>query len=142
MTERFYICKCPGSIYAPRLFDALRNFSKTPLCETCGSVKELRVVFPFGLGAGKTECKVVDVFHEETEWQDSTKKTTFHPFLVVVQPIASGEHKYWLPYWHCVEDSGKTQNKYGQWAPNMDASLFESLIGQARRKGYLTAALG
>jgi len=28
--------------------------------------------------------------------------------------------------------------KYGQWAPNMEASLFESLLNQARRKGWLT----
>jgi hypothetical protein len=140
MTQRFYVCKCPGSVYAASLFDTLLEFSKSPQsCESCGSIKELRVVFPFGLGAGTTECKVIDVFHESDWWQDGHKKTTFHPFLVVVQPVESGTTKIWLPYWHCVEDSGKTHKKYGQWAPNMDVSLFESLINQARARGHLAS---
>jgi hypothetical protein len=47
---------------------------------------------------------------------------------------------FWLPYWHTEEKGGMVKKKAGQWAPAMNVYLFECLIGQARRKGYLTEA--
>ena len=62
--------------------------------------------------------------------------------LVVLQRTDDEGQCFWLPYWHIVEQAGRIKRKYGQWAPFMDADLFESLAAQAREKGYLTGEVG
>jgi hypothetical protein len=46
----------------------------------------------------------------------------------------------WLPYWHLDTESatGKTAQKFGQWAPIMDEELFADLVAQAQSAGYVT----
>lgn len=68
-------------------------------------------------------------------WTDSKKrKVTFLPFLVILARHGR-QDAVWLPYWHVVEDSKRVFQKYGQWAPFMDAHRFEDLISQARSAG-------
>jgi hypothetical protein len=63
---------------------------------------ELRLIFPFGLGAGTTECNVLDVFSESVVWQADGKWVTFRPFLVVMECIDNKGLAFWLPYWHIL----------------------------------------
>ena len=145
-TTRYYLCpRCQSKVGAGSLFDALLTVSKSsPRCESCASTEELHVVFEFGLEAGSPDCKILHSFlpQEPICWsQADSSKVTFYPFLVILQRADDDSHSFWLPYWHVVENKGTTKKKYGQWAPFMDACLFESLVGQAREKGYLPASL-
>jgi hypothetical protein len=135
-TGRYYGCKCGQRRCVSPLFDALRSFQETQTCKACGRAKELHLVFPFGLGLGKTRCRILDVFlpRRLETWRDRRdgKKVTFFPFLVILKR----EHRKqacWLPYWHLK----KGRKKYGQWAPFMDEPLFRDLLAQAHRAGYL-----
>jgi hypothetical protein len=143
--EIFYRCKCPKPTYPWRHFDALRDFSESvPHCDVCGDIRELRAKFTFGLEGGTDQIfKVRAVFlpHTAECWKkENGARVCFHPFLVVLES-ANGGTAFWLPYWHTEElENGTMKTKAGQWAPLMDSRLFESLIGQARERGYLTDA--
>jgi len=141
-TGRYFICsRCGEKTYPPNLFETLRTFSVSrSVCGRCGANSELHVVFSFGLEAGRPDCKVLDAFLPENpvSWrQQDMREVTFYPFLVVLQRSDDEGRCFWLPYWHLVEGIGTVKRKYGQWAPFMDASLFESLVAQARAKGHL-----
>jgi len=136
-TERYYGCKCGQTQCGSSLFDVLRSFQarETQTCRSCRQEKALNLVFPFSLGVGRTECKVLAVFlpRKLETWLDKDrKKVTFFPFLVIVKREGRKE-ACWLPYWHLK----RGKRKYGQWAPFMDKPLFEDLLSQAHRAGYL-----
>ena len=61
----------------------------------------------------------------------------FFPFLVILRTADSTELSCWLPYWHLLHKNGGTELKYGQYAPMMQADLFEDLLRKARGAGYL-----
>jgi len=148
-TQRLVVCeRCgPSPATGSTLFEDLlaKALGETRQCTECHAHHvELRLKFSFGLNASDPECTVRDCFmprHPE-RWRDADgKEVTFHPFLVVLQRHGR-EQAAWLPYWHTVERPGrKRAQKYGQWAPLMDFSLFEDLLSQARAKGYLLGGL-
>jgi hypothetical protein len=76
-TERYYTCKCSRD-GAGRLFDALLKFSQAPppVCEKCGRIPELHVVFHFGLNAGVRDCKVLGVLlpRRRASWVDGKRR--------------------------------------------------------------------
>jgi hypothetical protein len=125
----------------------LLTFSKAEIrCKTCAKGAELRLSFPYGLEAGAWTYKVLDAFSpdEPESWdkQDGSK-VTFYPFLVVMgyvdNPVRTDNgFAFWFPYWHIEQDEkGTVKRKYGQWAPCLDHGILTSLLGQARRKGYV-----
>jgi len=139
-TIRQYICKnCPPK-NAGRLFDALKKKAKGKIleCQKCGMPYDsLRLKFDFALGATNSECTVLDCFlpKDIAKWKDGKKTVEFYPFLVIVKRHGK-ENATWLPYWHIIKDKEKKTIKYGQWAPFMDSHLFNSLLEQAKKKGY------
>jgi hypothetical protein len=142
-TKRYYTCECPKPSHPDTLFDALHEFSvASPKCEVCKATKVLHLDFPFGLGAGLSRCRVLCSLlprQEPLSWlDDDGQQVKFYPFLVVLED----EHGrgVWLPYWH-VKEGNTRQYKYGQWAPNLDLELFESLVEQAVEKGLLNLRL-
>jgi hypothetical protein len=141
-TERYYICdQCNGRTYPPTLFKALLEFSRSaPKCGACGTIKNLHLKFSFGLGAGEGSFKVLGAFlpPDLKSWRDDGREVTYHPFLVVLEGTEKDGCSFWFPYWHIVEGGGATKKtKYGQWAPLIDDYQFDSLIAQAREKGFL-----
>lgn len=142
-TERHWICStCDSREWAGRLFDVLREVSagaQSP-CATCGAVRTLELVLPFGVGAGPHRGKVLDVFLPEDirSWRDEKNNLVeYFPFLVMVESLAEGYVSAWMPYWHLVTDGGgRIERKYGQWAPFMDLESFANLVLKARTKGY------
>jgi hypothetical protein len=144
-TYRQFACtSCSKVEWLGRPFDALNDIihSQPMACE-CGQPRYLKLTFPFGLGAGDYECKVLAAFLPEqehmTEWDnDSGGHVTFYPFLVVTASLEDGHQSIWLPYWHIVdfEDGRPTQTKYGQWASHMDIMTLANLLAQARKAGF------
>ena|SRR5579872_600224 len=140
-TERYFTCECSGRDYCGELFAALHNLaaSRESTCPQCGAVKQLHLVFQFGLEAGNMACKVLAVFSPTASrgtWQKMAGEiVTFFPFLVVLE--SDEGQKIWLPYWHTVEKAGHVEKKYGQWAPFLDHDTFRDLLDQAQREGYL-----
>ena len=124
------------------LFATLLRIADDPTAKCkCGGTRTISLAFDFGLGATDKVSDIEAVFHPRPleSWQDKDgSKVTFFPFLVVLK--RTGRHSaIWMPYWHIVEsEDGKKKQKYGQWAPYMDASLFESMLQQARQAGFLT----
>ena len=148
-TGRSYHCAhCDGDqARCWNLLEALRSFAKCrPNCDNanCGKPLDLRLSFKFSLGAGTRSCKVLDVFMpaETRTWSGDDRRTiVFLPFLVVMEYLAldgKQQQAFWLPYWHTDETAQGKKAKYGQWAPFMDADLFQSLVAQAHEKGYLS----
>jgi hypothetical protein len=141
-TERYFVCKCQQPSAAVRLFDALRDIATghDRTCPKCETLRELHLVFNFGLEGGSPECRVLAVFAPTgpgATWPTAKGETvTFFPLLVVLE---SDEQHIWLPYWHTVEKSGELRLKYGQWAPFMSAGTFRNLLDQAHQRGYLGA---
>jgi hypothetical protein len=140
----FHCRRCQKKTQAKTLlYDALLELSKSANnCQECGQAQELHLAFDFGLEAGRRECTVLDVFvpSEPPSWpKQDGKRVTFFPFLVAVEQCIDGNKSraFWLPYWHIEQAAdGARHTKYGQWAPFMDDDLLESLVQQARRKGY------
>jgi hypothetical protein len=100
------------------------------------------MTFDFGLGVIDKECMIEAVFHPHLleSWNDRDgSKVTFYPFLVVLKR-GGRDRAVWMPYWHVIESNGgkRPKEKYGQWAPLMDAPLFESLLAQAHKAGVLS----
>jgi len=64
-TDRFFVCSsCNQQEWAAgTLFEVLRNRSRgEPTPCACGNARYLKMMFPFELGAGKYECKVLGAF--------------------------------------------------------------------------------
>ncbi len=145
-TKRIYKCgACGGDgSKAGALFEALCNVARgmSPSCNACNGPTNLHFEHSFGLGVGatKSEVKAIYLPKKLESWNDSDgSKVIFYPFLVVLCREGRKD-AFWMPYWHKVEKpNGKTINKYGQWAPFMDAHLFESLVSQAQADGYVIA---
>jgi hypothetical protein len=140
-TQRSLVCRCKTPKHPSSLFGVLftrATRADHAVCETCSGPQRLWLTFDFALGAGSRTCEVLAAFlpQRRASWPDDGGKITFHPFLVVLRQ-GNGKRTYWLPYWHEVEKRGEVRLKYGQWAPYMDERLFVSLIGKARRAGYL-----
>ena len=134
-TKRYYSCGC-GPKRCWSLFDALRDFKSrdTQKCKVCGKRAELHLVLPFGLGAGSPDCTVFSVFapSELEYWLDKDgKRVTFFPFLVILK--RNNKLACWQPYWHVKYN----KKKYGQWASFMSKTIFQDLLLQARKAGYL-----
>ena len=142
-SKRDWVCiRCGHSESAPALFDSLLSIAQgnSRRCDRCAGDAELRIDFPFGLDAPDSQCTVCDSFLPEKleSWPDASGKTvTFFPFLVIAERHGR-DLAAWLPYWHVVTDGDREVKKYGQWAPFMDFHLFDSLISQARAKGYFS----
>jgi DNA-directed RNA polymerase subunit RPC12/RpoP len=136
--------KCPDCLKSfdsdQRLFYSLLDFSKGKIkaCQHCDTKLKFYLTFDFGLGVGKSESIVRDVFLPEKNskriWKENNNTVEFFPFLVFLE--FNSELSVWLPYWHLVKEPGKTVLKYGQWAPNIDLDIFTELIKKASEKGY------
>ena len=146
-TKRFW--KCPGcrnETKANGLFDALLGVAKGKRhqCSCCETPCDLDLKFDFGLGAKDSHCTVLGCFLPESlqKWPDDNtgQRVTFYPFLVVLHRHPHRK-AIWLPYWHLVGDGEAVTKKYGQWAPFMDLTLFNSLVAQARDAGHVLDAL-
>jgi hypothetical protein len=112
---------------------------KARVCGSCGEKTTLQLKFAFGLDATDAEAEVRAVFRPRRleSWRNKKReKVTFVPFLVILRR-GNRKDAAWLPYWHLVEKGKRRATKYGQWAPFMDAHLFEDLLSQARKAGYL-----
>lgn len=113
---------------------------KISSCARCSGPAAIHLTFDFGLNASHNEAEIEGVFcpRRLESWQTKRgQKVTFYPFLVILKR-AHRKRAVWLPYWHVVERRGKRPaQKYGQWAPFMDARLFESLLAQAREAGLV-----
>lgn len=152
-TGRWYSCpNCQRKEWAGSLFQALKWLVKKTdehrlgdeclkedgtLCLKCKSSLQLELKFDFALGAKGKEVTALASFLPDPlpEWKDDNKqRVVFYPFLVITE----GEFgkAVWLPYFHVVGDE-KPRVKYGQWAPYMGIGLFESLLKQARDRGFL-----
>jgi hypothetical protein len=109
-------------------------------CDNCAAETSFHLRFDFGLGAADNQSTIAGVFHprEPETWVDRDgSKVTFYPFLVVLNR-KNRERAIWLPYWHVVErKSARPLEKYGQWAPFMDAHLFDDMLAQARAAGLV-----
>lgn len=124
------------------LFDALLRVAqrKARACPAHPNTPlQLQLDFDFGLSAKHSRCTVLGAFtsRQPQSWPgvDQTR-VRFFPFLVVLQRHGK-ELAAWLPYWHLVDSKdGRTKKKYGQWAPFMDAHLFEELLSQAHGQGF------
>lgn len=143
-TDRYHTCpRCGERIWAESLFDSLRAVAKgdLPSCSACHEACTLHLSFAFGLDATGSDCSVIDAFlpDEPISWADKAwREVTFYPFLVITD--GNNGKGAWLPYWHIVREDGRETKKYGQWAPFMDLSTFDELIGKARAKGYIGGA--
>lgn len=140
-TQRSLVCRCKDPQHPSNLFGVLLTLSKRgdhAVCETCGGPQRLWLTFDLALGAGPRTCEVLAAFlpQRRASWPDDRGAVTFYPFLVVLRQ-ENGKRSCWMPYWHEVERRGRVRLKYGQWAPCMEERLFLSLIGKARRAGYL-----
>lgn len=141
-TDRAYLCSrddCAHRRWAPSLFAALKDVAhrQEVACPLCGAPSSLELTFPFALGAGTRTCRVVAAFLPEkiVDWQDGDATVQFYPFLAVTESN-NKDQSFWLPYWHVTTREGRSTNKYGQWAPYIDSSLFASMVSQARAEGY------
>lgn len=142
-TTRLTKCThCTPAADKGTLFRTLLRIADDPNqpCE-CGGTRSVHLGFDFGLGATDKESEIEAAFRPQPleSWTDRDGSTvTFYPFLVVLKR-SNRKRAVWMPYWHVVESSsGKRKEKYGQWAPVMDESLFESLLAQAQKAGILT----
>ncbi len=139
-TIRWYWCpKCkPAKPISPRLFDALMKLTKREECRcpSCKDNLQLRLKFPFALGAKGKEVTALASFLPDPllEWDNNGQRVIFYPFMVITE----GEFgkSVWLPYFHVVGDE-KRRLKYGERAPYIGIGHFESLLKQARLAGYL-----
>jgi hypothetical protein len=134
-TDWIHICPECGERIWESLFDSLIAVASTklPVCDKCSKSMPLHLSFSWKLSTGSFGCiaRAAFVPDQSVHWRDKGRKVEFHPFLVIVEG-KDGQY-VWLPYWHRV--GGKP--KYGQWAPCMDISIFESLIEKAKSKGYV-----
>lgn len=135
MATQYYFCtQChKKSSISLRLFDTLYGFSRTSPenCPACGGARELHVSLDFQLGVGDGDFKVVHAFLPEKldSWLGAEEEeVTYYPFLVVLQAAAENRQLYWMPYWHVI---GKDA-RFGQHAPCLDHTQFESLVAQAQ----------
>jgi len=141
-TKRYFTCKRCGRVpMNRRLFDSLLAIAKGSLekCPKCQGPIQLQLEFGFGLDVTHSEVTVQACYcpKKPEKWKDSKKRSvTFYPFLVITDRHGRDEAA-WLPYWHVVDDGKKKSRRYGQWAPFMDMAIFEDLLAQARKDGYL-----
>lgn len=142
------ILKCPsckeekkGSGY---LYEDLSMIAdNTHKCEKCQENLLLFITFNFGLDAGECQFLIKDVFYpenlEDNTWQDENDSEVIYcPFLVIMSNVdKEDEQSFWFPYWHEVKTvQGECNYKYGQWAPVIEKKTFNSLVNQAKAKGY------
>ena len=145
-TQRFLICSDCGRFPAKgQLFKLLLRQAGGAIeqCPKCQKVMALGLTFSFGLNAPFPECTVRDCFspRKPQSWTETDGSlVTFYPFLVVLNRHGK-DLAAWLPYWHVVARANGPQYKYGQWAPFMDARLFQDLLQQAQSKGYFSNGL-
>lgn len=138
----FECSECGHTRNANRLFSALKAVAdgSEPECPTCGSSEELHLRFDFALGAGGKDSSVIGSYYpdEPVFWENRVRgeHIVFYPFLVITERPRH-ERGVWLPYWHVIRDGDGRTLKYGQWAPFMDASIYENLLDQARSAGML-----
>jgi hypothetical protein len=129
------------------MFSALRRLAQhqMPACPQCQQPMQLHLTYAFALGVTKRDALALAAFlpADPPKWDDQGRVVTFYPFLVVVERAPS-ERAAWLPYFHVVRDptTQKVVSKYGQWAPFLGLALFEDLLVQARKAGYLLGAVG
>src|SRR5258708_35344315 len=109
-TKRYFVCNCPERDYCAELFGALRDLAalRESTCPKCGAVKQLRLVFQFGLDAGSLDCKVLAVFSPPGEggtWQTEKGETaTLVPFLCVLGRGDGPKNR--APYWQLRDKTG------------------------------------
>ena len=138
-TDRFYVCSgCGNRTWIPNLFDALQKKASETIhaCECCSNTCEIELTFHFGLDAGDSTCTVFRAFLPENRfsWTDGQgNHVEYFPFLVILE--SDNGKSFWLPYWHLINGGVR---KYGQWAPNIDAEQFTSLLNQTQAAGVLS----
>lgn len=120
------------------MFDQLHELAtrRQLKCSACSSSTRLRLRFKLALGVKHPVMTVRACFvpkNPET-WRYEKKgvDVVFYPFLVVGKRHGRDD-AVWMPYWHRI--GGRL--KPGQFAPFMDQPLFDDLLKQARRRGYL-----
>lgn len=142
--KKFFCETCNESIDAGILFEALTYIAdEEKKCNKCGHIMSLQLTFDFGLGVGEVPYRVLGVFYPEEfeglEWKnDDNSDVIYWPILVVISDLLNRDKQsFWLPYWHEVKyPEGNSTYKYGQWAPVIDIKTFNSLLGQARKRGF------
>ena len=135
-TQYFYCTQChKKSVIHQKLFHTLNTFSKVApeVCPSCGEAPELHLGLDFQLGIGDGDFKVMHAFVPEKleSWLgEEEEEVTLYPFLVVLQRAGDAKPFFWMPYWHVT---GR-DTLYGQHAPCLDQTQFDSLVAQAQRK--------
>ena len=145
-TQRQYRCDCGARVEEVwNLYAALDQVASgtASACADCTTTLKLHLSFGFALDADGKDYVVAACYRPRNKtkavWQTSKGKAVeFVPFLVVAEK--GSERAIWLPYWHVVQESSGPKNRYGQFAPFMDAELFVDLMEQASADGWLSGA--